>query len=340
MSNIRKVAELAGVSVATVSRTLKSPDIVSPRTRARVLEAVREADYQPNLMAVQFRSRRTRNLVVLVPTISNTFFARVIGGIQEAAQQQGYSVLLCNTLGREDAERAYARMVTTCQADGVIQLRAYNPFDADAYANTPLPMVNACEVLDSPPCPTVKLDNRAAARTLTDHLIELGHRRIGMIKGPRQSPLTRDRVAGYRDALEAAGIALEERLLCPGDFTPQSGFNAAGMLLACDEPPSAIFCESDEMAIGAMRRVKQAGLSVPGDISIAGFDDITFASFSDPPLTTIAQPAEAFGRQAVSMLIDILEGRCESSRHVILPFELVVRGSTGLKSSLSGCRRA
>lgn len=329
MTNIRKVAELAGVSVATVSRTLKSPDIVSPTTRDRVLQAVIEAGYKPNLMAVQFRSRRTHNLVVLVPTIANTFFARVISGIQEEAQQRGYGVLLCNTLGREATETMYASLVTTRQADGVIQLRACNPFPADAFApGTPMPMVNACEVLDDAPCPTIRLDNREAARTVTEHLIGLGHRRIGMIKGPRRSPLTRDRLAGYHDALEAAGIALDESLLCPGDFTPQSGYEAAGTLITRDDPPTAIFCESDEMAIGAISRIKQAGLSVPGEISVAGFDDIAFASYSDPPLTTIAQPAEAFGRLAVAMLIDVLEERARDIQHAVLPHELVIRGST------------
>lgn len=329
MTNIRKVAQLAGVSVATVSRTLKTPDIVSPQTRARVLKAVEEAGYAPNLMAVQFRSKRTYNLVVLVPTIANTFFARVIAGIQQAAQRQGYSVLLCNTLGQEAAEENYARMVTARQADGVIQLRAYDPFPAGAFAAGTLPpLVNACEVLDAAPCPTVALDNRAAARTLTEHLLALGHRRIAMIKGPRRSPLTRDRVAGFRDALGAAGITLDETLLCPGDFTPRSGYDAAGMLLAHAAPPTAIFCESDEMAIGALQRIKHAGLTVPGDISLAGFDDIAFASYSDPPLTTIAQPAEAFGETAVTMLIDVLENRMVTPERVTLPYELVIRAST------------
>lgn len=329
MTTIRKVAELAGVSVATVSRTLKSPDVVTPATRAKVLEAVEAAGYEPNMIAVQFRSRRTRNLVVLVPTIANTFFARVISGIQEAAHQRDYRVLLCNTLGREDSEEAYARMVTRRQADGVIQLRAYNPFSGSHLpTGAPLPMVNACEVLDNAPCPTVKLDNRTAARSLIEHLIALGHRRIGMIKGPRRSPLTRDRVAGYRDALDAAGIVIDETLMLPGDFTPKSGFDAAASLVHGPNRPTAIFCESDEMAIGALQRIKQAGLSVPDDISVVGFDDIAFASYSDPPLTTISQPAEAFGREAVAMLIDVLEDRMPETSHLVLPYELVIREST------------
>ncbi|MDN3557803.1 LacI family DNA-binding transcriptional regulator [Halomonas maura] len=329
MSNIRKVAELAGVSVATVSRTLKSPDIVSPATRERVRQAVETAGYRPNQMAVQFRSRRSNNLAVLVPTIANTFFARVIGGIQQAAQAQGYGVLLCNTLGREELEIQYAGMVAGRQADGVIQLRAFNPFPADAVEpGRPLPMVNACEVLDDAPCPTLRIDNRAAARTLTEHLIALGHRRIAMIQGPRRSPLTRDRVAGYRDALEAAGIPSSDDLLYPGDFTPRAGYDAAGALLARDLRPTAVFCESDEMAIGAISRLKQAGFAVPGDVSVAGFDDIDFASYSDPPLTTIAQPAEEFGQRAVDMLIDILEARGDVEPRVVLPHELVIRDST------------
>lgn len=329
MSNIRKVAELAGVSVATVSRTLKSPDIVSPSTRDKVLKAVEAAGYRPNQMAVQFRSRRTHNLAVLVPTVANTFFARVIGGIEQAAQQRGYGVLLCNTQGREEVETQYAGMVAARQADGLIQLRAFNPFPVDAVEpDQALPMVNVCEVLDEAPCSTIQLDNRAAAQELTEHLVSLGHRRIAMIQGPRRSPLTRERVAGYRVALEAADILFDNSLLCRGDFTLASGHQAAGELLAAPALPTAIFCENDEMAIGAIRRIREAGLSVPGDISVAGFDDIAFASYSEPPLTTIAQPADMFGRRAANMLIDLLENSATPVRHETLPHRLVVRDST------------
>ena len=330
MSNIRKVAELAGVSVATVSRALKKPDVVSAQTRDRVLAAVKQAGYTPNLMAVQFRSRKSRNLVVLVPTVANVFFARVISGIQETARAKNYSVLLCNTLGNAETEEVYAAMIHTSQADGLIQLRAHNPFRPDDFAEGAIPpMVNACEVLDDARCPTVGLDNRAAARAMTEHLLRLGHKRIGVIKGPERSPLTRDRLAGYRDALTAAGIDYDEHLLCPGDFTLQSGRKAAGILLSRDQPPTAIFCENDEMAIGAIQRVKQNGLSVPQDISVTGFDDIAFASYCDPPLTTVAQPAEEFGSTAVALLIDLLENRIKKIPHITLPYELVVRTSTG-----------
>jgi len=328
MSSIREVARLAGVSVATVSRTLKTPDVVSPATRDKVLSAVEQAGYRPNLMAVQFRSQRTRNLVVLVPKIANTFYARVISGIQLAAQSRGYGVLLCNTQGDEAVEAQYAHLVSTRQADGVIQLRAYNPFRDDRVGAASLPMVNACEVLDATPYPTIKLDNRAAAREMTEHLVALGHRRIAMIKGPRRSPLTRDRFDGYRDALEAVGIAFDDTLLCPGDFTPQSGYAGARALVERAKPPTAIFCESDEMAIGALQWLKRAGYRVPEEISIAGFDDIEFASYCDPSLTTIAQPAEAFGEAAIEMLVALIEGRKLEPLHRVLPHRLVIREST------------
>ncbi|MGM8932034.1 LacI family DNA-binding transcriptional regulator [Salinicola halophyticus] len=333
MSSIREVARLAGVSVATVSRTLKTPDVVSPGTREKVLAAVEKTGYRPNLMAVQFRARRTRNLVVLVPKIANTFYARVISGIQLAAQSRGYGVLLCNTQGDEAMEAQYARLVSTRQADGVIQLRAHDPFADDAAASASLPMVNACEVMDDAPCPTLKLDNRAAAREMIEHLIAMGHRRIAVIKGPRRSPLTRDRFDGYRDALEAAGINVDDSMLCPGDFSPQSGYAGARALVERANPPTAIFCESDEMAIGALQWLKRAGLRVPEDISVAGFDDIEFASYCDPPLTTIAQPAETFGEIAVEMLTALIEEQTLSSVHRVLPYRLVIRDSTAEAAS-------
>ncbi len=216
MSNIRRVAELAGVSVATVSRTLKNPEVVAPATRERVQAAVTAANYRPNGMAVQFRSRRTGNLVVLVPLIANSFFARVIAGIQQAAQAAGYRVLLCDTAGDEAREREYAELVYARQADGVIQLRAFDPFAGDPDAP---PVVNACEVLAEHTWPKVRLDNRAAARSLTEHLLALGHRRIALIKGPEDSPLTLERLAGYQEALTRAGIP-PTRICCTRAISP------------------------------------------------------------------------------------------------------------------------
>lgn len=327
MSNIREVARLAGVSVATVSRTLKSPERVLPQTRDRVNAAVEQAGYRPNLMAVQFRSRKTGNLVILVPAIANTFFARVISGAQLAAQAAGYRLLLCNTQGREEIEREFAELALAHQADGVIQLRACDPFHGHGCSVQTPPMVNACEVLRDASFPTISLDNRAAAKAMTEHLLELGHRRIGLIKGPKSSPLTQDRVAGYEDALRQASLTPEPELICHGDFTMKAGYDGADQLLALTHRPTALFCESDEMAIGALKRIKQQGLKVPQDISLVGFDDIPMAAYCDPPLTTISQPAELFGEKAVQMLIALIEKQPIEDRHVVLPFTLTLRES-------------
>ncbi|MEC9062501.1 MAG: LacI family DNA-binding transcriptional regulator [Pseudomonadota bacterium] len=330
MANIRDVADSAGVSVATVSRTLQQPERVSPKTRNKVMAAVQAVGYKPNLMAVKFRSGKTHNLVVLVPTVANVFFARVISGMQEAAAELGYSILLANTLGNSEIESHYAKMVSTSQADGLIQLRAHNPFDATMINdNGLLPMVNACEVIDNGQYPVVSLDNRAAAKAMTEHLISLGHTRIAMIKGPNSSPLTQERLVGYKDALAQANIAFDENLLFPGDFTLQAGYNAGETISHLENRPTAVFCENDETAIGAMQAFKQANLHVPNDISVAGFDDIAFSAFVDPPLTTIAQPAEEFGRTAVTLLVDLLNGKIRKAPKVIMPFELIVRESTG-----------
>ncbi|MCF4994763.1 LacI family DNA-binding transcriptional regulator [Pseudomonas syringae] len=328
MSNIREVARLAGVSVATVSRTLRSPERVLPETRDKVNAAVQQAGYRPNLMAVQFRSRKTGNLVILVPAIANTFFARVISGAQQAAQAAGYRLLLCDTQGDEAIEREFAELVYAHQADGVIQLRASDPFENLGPGVEPPPLVNACEVMKDTRHPTISLDNRAAARAMTEHLIALGHRRIGLIKGPQSSPLTQDRVAGYEDALRAAHLPGDAELICHGDFTLKAGDEGAATMLALRDRPTALFCENDEMAIGALHRIKQLGLRVPQDVSLVGFDDIPFAAYCDPPLTTIAQPAETFGELAVQMLIGLIEGQSLDERQRVLPFELTVRQSS------------
>ncbi len=330
MANIRDVADNAGVSVATVSRTLQQPERVSPKTRDKVMAAVQAVGYKPNLMAVKFRSGKTYNLVVLVPTVANVFFARVISGMQDAANELGYSILLANTLGNNDVEQHYAKMVTTSQADGLIQLRAHNPFDNSMInENGLLPMVNACEVLDDGQYPVVSLDNRKAAKAMTEHLLSLGHKRIAMIKGPNSSPLTQERLDGYKDALRDSHIPFDESLLFPGDFSLQAGYKAAESMCTHKHPPTAVFCENDETAIGAMRAFKQANLRIPEDISVAGFDDIDFSAFIDPPLTTIAQPAEEFGRTAVTLLVDLINGKIKKAPKVIMPFELIVRESTG-----------
>jgi LacI family repressor for deo operon, udp, cdd, tsx, nupC, and nupG len=329
MTNIRAVSKLAGVSVATVSRALQKPELVSEKTREKVKAAAQEADYKPNMMAVNFRSRKSHAIMVLVPDVSNVFFSKVISGIQAAAKAHGYNIILGNTMGDEGLEQELANMLQTNQADGIIQLSARFPLPkTDLHGDSSLPIVNCCECVDDASMPTVSLDNQGAGTAVTKHLLELGHKRIGAILGPSDSPLTSARLNGYRSALNGNGIAFDESLLAQADFTIESGYKAVDILLDIPSPPTAVFCFSDEMAIGAIKRVKERGLKVPEDISIAGFDDLEFSGYIDPPLTTIKQPNRRFGAKSVETLLDIIEGRAIENQNITLPFELLVRSST------------
>lgn len=328
---MREVARRAGVSVASVSRALKDPEKVSPQTRARILTAVEEAGYRPNLLARNFSSGKSFAIIVLVPNISNPFFSKVIRGIERAAQGRGYSVLLGDTKGEPALEHFYAGMTLTNQADGLIQLAGRYPFaPQDAVLAASVPMVNACErIAGNDRYPVIELENHRAARAVVQHLLELGHTRIGAITGPVENPIVQDRLQGFAAGLDCAGLELCPQLVVAGNFDMPSGQAAAATLLALPKPPSAIFCMSDEMAIGAIHQIKNMGLKVPDDLSVAGFDGIEFSLFTDPPLTTINQPAEHIGRCAVNSLCRLIDGEPLASKHRLLPFELVIGGSTG-----------
>lgn len=329
MSNIRAVSKLAGVSVATVSRALSTPGVVSKETREKVLKAVRETGYKPNMMARNFRSKKTYSIMVLVPDLSNPFFAMVISGIQQAAKARGYSVVLGNTMGDAAVERELAHQLHTNQTDGIIQLSSRFPLAPEDCTEGVAPaIVNCCECVDDDSMPTVALDNVGAAQALTEHLLSLGHQRIGVISGPGGSPLTAARLEGHTRTLENAGIRFDPSLVSEGDYSLACGAKAADALLSHTKRPSALLCFNDEMAIGAIHQIKKHGLSVPGDISVTGFDDLSFAAYTDPPLTTISQPTEAFGTGAVSLLFGIMDGGDMGPRHRTLPYRLMVRGST------------
>lgn len=328
MTNIVRVSKKAGVSTATVSRTFSNPEKVNATTREAVLKAASELNYRPNSLARGLRVKRASVLVVLVPDISNPYFSRVIRGIETQAQKRGYSILLGNTAGERERELFYASLVYSSQADGVIQLSASYPFEPDT---KDVPIVNICECFDTPDAPKVMLDNKAGARAVTDLLVGYGHTRIAVVKGPDESPLTRERLKGYRAALRAAKIKTDKKLEIEGDFTARSGEAAVDKLLAQTAPPTAIFCQNDEMAFGAMKRLKECGFSVPDDISVAGFDNIRFSEYCDPPLTTVSQPADTFGIMAVDLLCDAIESPNKTpvfETHT-LPFKLVIRNSCG-----------
>ncbi|MES3152203.1 LacI family DNA-binding transcriptional regulator [Sphingomonas faeni] len=328
MPTIIEVAAMAGVSTATVSRVLSRPEQVSEETRRRVLEIVHTSGYAPNVAARSLRTLRAAKILLTVPDISNAFFASVIRGAEEAARDAGYSVVVGDTRHDPAVEDQYADMLSRREVDGLIFLGHRLPARLAALLarkGAAAPIVNGCEYSPEIGVPSVHIDNAAASADAIEHLIALGHRAIGVITGPEISPISRDRLAGAIAAAERHGLG--DRLLVRiGDYAAESAFERTADLLTRNV--TAIFCFSDEMAMGALSAIGDAGLSCPGDISVMGFDDLPLARYFQPALTTIAQPKGLIGRRAVELLVDILRGVESPSQQVTLQHELVVRRST------------
>lgn len=323
--NIKQIAAAANVSVATVSRTLQRPDLVTEKTRQKVQEVIRRLGYTPNAQARTLRTARTKLILALVPDIGNPFFSEVIRGIEQVAHQNGYSVLLGDTQSSHPREQAYADLIAARQADGLITLLPHIP---KIHIDGRLPIVNACEYVNDRTITSVSVDNVLAATAAVNHLLTLGHQRIAFISGPLTSPICVDRQHGYEAALKRAGIRQNPALIAVGDFSVESGIRAVEYFHASKQKFSAIFCSNDEMAIGAINALKTLGVRVPQDVSVVGFDDIRLARYIDPPLTTISQPKNELGREAMTMMIEILEGTEVPTRKRVLTADLVVRGST------------
>ncbi len=337
MPTIIDVAAVAGVSTATVSRVLSQPERVAESTRLRVLEVVQSLGYTPNVAARTLRTLRAAKILLTVPDISNPFFASVIRGAEEAARDAGYAVVVGDTRHDPQVEDQYAEMLSRREVDGLIFLGHRLPENLSPLLSrrgVAAPVVNGCEYSPDLGVPSVHIDNAAASREAVEHLIALGHRDIGIITGPLISPISHDRLSGVM--LAAGRHGLTDRLqVRNGDYSAKLAFELTGELLK--QNITAIFCFSDEMAMGAISAIGAAGLTCPGHISVIGFDDLPTARFFQPALTTIAQPKGLIGRRTVELLVDILRDQESPIRQITLPHELVVRDST---RSLRGPDRA
>jgi LacI family repressor for deo operon, udp, cdd, tsx, nupC, and nupG len=330
-ARIHDVARLADVSTATVSRALAHPERVSAEARARVFEAIAKTGYVPNPAARTLRSQKSRMVLVVLPNLDNIFFSKILRGIEETLFEAGYGMIIGDLDGSPAKEAHFAAFAATGQVDGVLLLNGHlfgQSRDArGAAARTNVPMIALCEAIPGADIPQIGIDNRAAARTMTTYLASLGHRRIAYLCGPPANVLERERFKGYRDALEASGLGFDPGLVWPGDYTLDAGVRAGQDILALSARPGAVFCSNDEMAVGLMQAVAAAGVRVPDDISVAGFDDIELAAVVQPSLTTIRQPRREIGRTGALVLVDLLNGRLVPDR-VLLETELVVRAST------------
>lgn len=328
-ATIEDVARLAGVSIATVSRALHTPDKVARSTRSRVTAAVARTGYTANAMARNLRMRRSQMVMVLAPSISDPNFPGILIGLEKAAIARGYGVLIGNTDGHVPHEENYLKFLATGMVDGLILLTGHVPV-AD-WLQSPAasfpPMVAATRPTGTTGIGYVGVDDVATSTVATEYLLSIGHRRIVHVAGPAGEAVSDLREEGYRTAMAGQGAGSVPWKM-DGDGTGEGGRAAVERLFIRDDLPTAFFCYNDATAIGVISALQLRGYRVPEDFSVVGFDDIPFASSITPSLTTIRQPRSQIGRLAMDQLLDSLANRSAPPDPILLHGDLVVRNSS------------
>ena len=324
------VARRAGVSTATVSRALAAPAQVAEATRNKVFAAIAATGYTPNATARNLRSKSTKMVLALLPGLGNSFWNVIINAVEEVLAKAGYGVIFGDTRNDPWRENHYDQLVRGGQVDGVLLFTGRLPREGFALLDRTIPITLVCnEVPGLEDLPLFEINNREAAREMTEHLIAKGHRRIAHITGPATNPEARERLRGYADALTAAGLPIADELIWPGDFNFESGVTGAGRFLALRDKPTAIFAASDEAAVGCIKVLKDGGYAVPRDVSVAGFDGIDYSALYEPALTTVLQPRAELGRRAAENLVRRMDRNAapEPPSRTRLRCTLVIRDS-------------
>lgn len=324
---IHDVAKLAGVSTATVSRVLSSPSVVSESTRKIVEDAIAQTGYVVNFTARNLRQQQVGSVLALVPNIANPFFSEILSGIANVLRPAGLNLLVLDTKATADQPSvALTSYLNRTRCDGVIVLDGGLKAELFQQPGCP-PIVQACEYIEGLDAPRVLANNFEGGRLAVLHLAELGHKKIFHLCGPAQNTLTISRCEGFNAGLAEVGLTPPANYLIDGDFSIRSGNDAAARILAMPDKPSAVFCDSDEMAIGLIHGLVRGGLSVPENLSIVGFDNIQMAEYSLPPLTSIRQRRARIGRHAAESLLAAIGGN-PASENTILPVDIQIREST------------
>jgi LacI family transcriptional regulator len=329
-ASIKEVALRAGVSIATVSRVINDKGPVAGETRRRILEAIEQLRYVPHGAARSLITNQTDTIGVLLPDLYGEFFSEVIRGIDLAARHSGFHVLVSG-FHSDRAEIEAVLRALRGRVDGLIVLSP----DVDAQTlrrNLPetLPVVLLNTRVEGAAFDAINVDNHGGAFAMVRHLAGLGHRRIALIRGPAENADARERLRGYRDALRAEGIESAPELEIPGDFSEESGYRAGQRLLSLEPRPTAVFAANDSMAIGCLFALREAGVRVPGDVALAGFDDIPIARYLTPPLSSVHVPIAELGTRAMERLLHAVESKNEHERRQeTVAATLMVRGSCG-----------
>lgn len=328
--NLEDIAQLAGVSRSTVSRVVNDHPNVSERTRKKVLQVIEEQNYRPNLAARALVTQHTQILSLVIPksvNASDPFFSALIEGILSKADECNYAVMLWMNKSEEHKLRFCSRILSNSLFDGLIitSMTESEPI-IPRLANARFPFV----VIGVPPfegLSYIDVDHAQGAQVAVSHLIRLGWKRIGTITGPLDMGEGKDRLRGYRAALERAGRTVDENLIVTGNFDEASGY--MGMITLLRRGVDAVFAANDMMALGALRAIRDQGARVPEDIGVVGFDDIPLAASTMPSLTTIRQPIEQLGKMGVQVLVDLLRERPAQPVQILLPTQLIVRETCG-----------
>ncbi len=328
--NIDSVARAAGVSAQTVSRVVNDRPDVSPATRARIKALMREMGYQPSAIARSLASHRIRTLGLITSDFSDYFFTQVIVGAEQEAREHGYLFMLGSPALNSQDEPEYIRLFSEQHVAGFLFARAGSEPDDQRFvelnqSGVPIVIVPGNYHISSEQLAVVDVDNRMGGLNAARHLLDAGHKRFAMIEGPAGWKSVNDRSAGFRLELEAQGISLSNQLVSNGDWSYSSGHQAMRQLLERGESFTALFVHNDQMAIGAMRALRETGKRIPKDVAIVGYDDIPASEYADPPLTTVRQPMREVGTVAARLLIQKIEQNDQSGEQVLLQPELVVR---------------
>lgn len=331
MATIADIAKEAGVSRATVSLALNGKPGVAPETRRRILEIAERLNYRPNASARGLALQRTQTIGVIVPDISSPFYAELVRGVEQEASRQGFYLILATTLGKASREERCFQLLGERRVDGILILTPRGDEELVQRIQGrgfPLVVVDR-DIPSSDGVVEVIVDNFHGALSAVNHLLSLGRQRIAYINGIPELQASRDRLRGYKVALQEYGLELNPKQIVTGNFTWEGGYEAMKELLSSCPHVDSVFAASDSMAIGAIRAIREQGLRVPEDIAVVGFNDVPLAAQVDPPLTTVRQPIGEMGEIACHLLIQLIEGKVIPHRKVILQTQLVVRGSCG-----------
>jgi DNA-binding LacI/PurR family transcriptional regulator len=336
MTTLKEVADRAGVSTATVSRVLNGYPYIKDNTRKRVLKAIKDLEYRPSRVARRLRKRGAQILGLVIADISNPYYSAVIQSIENIAYANKYSMLLCNSSEEPERERMYLDVLLEEQVAGVI----ISPVDelstsCKAFIDQGIPIVAIDRRFRNLDFNSVLVDNVMGAFDATNHLIQLGHQRIGLIAGPSHLTTGRERQEGYEKAIVEKDLDLDKNLIRNGDFKQKSGYTITLELLQMRDAPTAIFVSNNLMTLGALNAIHDLGLRIPQDVAIVGFDDLSWAPSLNPPLTAVAQPTHELGKWAANLLLQGVAGNSKEPVEIILKPSLIVRESCGYEKDKS-----